>query len=447
MVEPSMESHEQSAQVWSPTPQERLRGSMGESQPLVNARSGGSFARQSLDHEPEPVPTTTVEMFSDLVVAAAISALSIPLEESTPDMIDWLWFWLRVYFVLALWHTCLLLNDIVDLYGADVQSVEFGILVHVFGTVFLIVGVVLSSLRGNNAVTAVIYILARMSVLVLGRLESDTKPRRSFTGQSRYDNFVSAMRLMNFFIPLECTPLVVALVVYRDTEYGILIGGYLSVAIVAVWRRIFARQIDFSPSYVHEEHHAMDLSHVRERYEVVVLVFFGSLCFVDSSTGLYGYYVSMCSVVTAMAAFLMYFVARVRGRTEPWLVSAEGGIRYPHIHIVLFIVISSMAVTFSQVVRDSQEKVDWSIDPGTLMCAYSGAFLAALGFMDFLSEDPIVEHRRPRVSQVYRVVIYFVAGMALAVCGRFPIKQNSETLIPIVFTVVATIQVWAVRRD
>lgn len=398
------------------------------------------------DDEPDDaLQTATVEMFSDLVVAAAISSLSVPLTASVPNTVDWLWFWLQVFFVWGLWNNCLMLNDIVDLYGGDVKNVELGILMHVFATVFLMVCLVQFSLHDKFSVAAIIFIFARHMLLVLGRIESGLKPRQSSTQHIRYENFQKGLRLAHILIPLECSPLIIAVLFYRDTQFGLLVGGYTSAAAYILLRRIFARKLDFSPTYVQSEDHVVDLNHIRERYEVIAQIFFGRLCFVDC-TGFEGKYVSFCALFTAMGGYLLYFVARVRGRTEPWLVSAEASTQYPNLHIMLFLVLPSMAVAFSQIIQDSQTDSSWVIDPHELLYCSSGIFLFILGCMELLAEDPVERGTVPRIPRRYRVVKYFFLGFGLIACGQLSkIRKDSVTVVPIAFTAIATMQIWAVQ--
>jgi hypothetical protein len=44
--------------------------------------------------------------------------------------------------------------------------------------------------------------------------------------------------------------------------------------------------------------------------------------------------------------------------------------------------------------------------------------------MELFAEDPITVHSRPRVSRIYRVIIYFASGVALIVRGLFSCQNG-----------------------
>lgn len=414
--------------------------------PAQNLSNKGNEEPSVDDGNDEDVPTMSVELFFDLVVAGAINSLSDLLEVQIPDLNDWLWFVLRVYFVFNLWHGCLVLNGFWDLFGSK-ETAKTGIHVVTFGFIFLVVALVRTGQNDSNVASGLVYILGGAFVLLVGGIIARLGEKRPSISDENYSHFQKVTRLISILIPVECLPLAISIIFFRKTPHGILIGGYTTAIIFFTWRRVFARQIGDIPTYTHSQQHIADLNRFRERYEVITLAVLGVLCILNQSEKS-SYYVAFCSIVTAMAAFLIYFRARVYGRTEPWLVSAESAVMFPNLHILIFCLIPSMGVVFNEIVVDQEQSIEWYIDPHVLLCCIGGLFLMILGCMDLLAEDQRDddESKRPSLGQRYRVSIYFVAGMVLCGCSQFPIAyRHSEIVVPAVFAVIAKVQIWGTR--
>lgn len=424
-----------------------------------HATSAGTSLQQQSNDDDDDVPTTSVELFFDLVVAAALNSLSNLLlvsndDGANPTLNDWLWYVLRVFFAFNMWHSCMILNGLLDMYG-DVKSAETWIYVITFGFIFLVAALVRTAQNHHNVASALVYVVGRLVVIAVGNFMSLYGEKRPGISDASYKHFCRAVKLSSVLVPLlECMPIVIAIVFFRNSPHGLLIAGYTTAAFFFLWRRVFARQIDDIPSSnmrnSSREQRIANLNHIRERYEVITLVVLGMLCIFDQ-TQQSTYYIALCSLVTGMSAFLLYFRCRVWERSGSWMVSAESSILYPNLHIVLFCVIPSMGVTFNEIVVEQEStsgELEWHLNPHVLLCYFGAVFLVMLGAMDTLAKDPTVESKRPRVDQRYRVALYFLGGVMLCTCAQFSVIYNhSEVVVPVLFAVLARVEIWATATN
>jgi len=263
--------------------------------------------------------------------------------------------------VWSLWNNCLFLNDTVDLYGHNETAEKF-IFMNVFATVFALAGIAASSVKGIDVVSALIYLLGRIIVTILVQVET-SGPRNDRVDVAHNKMFKAAYHIHRMMVPLECFPLLIAVVCCRNERFGILLGGYISCSFFLVWRSYLARHADsiLSVGADNDPEGIFDLSYIRGRYEVITLAVLGGFFFVDQAGG-QGERVSFWALVTAMGAFLLYYQALER-TSGSFVASTKGSSHFSNVHVLVFCVISAMDVAFSQVSLERTTKIEWKVDP------------------------------------------------------------------------------------
>eukprot|EP00550_Attheya_septentrionalis_P010291 CAMPEP_0198288842 /NCGR_PEP_ID=MMETSP1449-20131203/7217_1 /TAXON_ID=420275 /ORGANISM="Attheya septentrionalis, Strain CCMP2084" /LENGTH=438 /DNA_ID=CAMNT_0043987059 /DNA_START=299 /DNA_END=1615 /DNA_ORIENTATION=- len=401
----------------------------------------------------------TLELFSDLAVVVTIHTLSEELEEHimlrSERTFAIFWFLLQVFLVLVLWQGCVLTTNIGNMYTANTLDLMHYVVV--FGFMGLLVFVVKASesVEGNSAMSTAFFFIVGRSLLGLAFVAEASSVRPDWIDIEHYEHIQRLRRLMPWMGFLELLPLTISLVFawFADDDSisstAILFGGYGTFVIFLGLRMYHSKaSFDDTPDYDHSDVQVLDVEHLQERYALITLIFLGELCFAAASES-GAYYQSLLALLAAIGGFLIYFIARVEGRTEAAMRSAQGSIYSQHLHFLLFGTIPIMGVAYvklmEQLVEKEEEDTSQFHDSGVILGISSGVFLLITGLLELLTKDPELQKDQPRIHHTIRVILQI--GMGIFVAASASLSNFSGTVVSFSMFLTASVLVWGCQTD
>jgi len=394
-------------------------------------------------------PYNRVEFFLDYIVALCMTALATDLSGKVPGAMDWLWFMLQTWMLWSLWNACIVLNNMFTIYGLG-KHINRDVAIHVNCFNFMLLMVLMTRFaltsEGNPIGWVLCYIIGRIILVIRVYLVAFFNRNPASLPEEmeqRVQTFREKAQTILYFVPFENVPLVLSVLFFRSADNGykgILMGGYLTWIISFLWCRTQAQLVDKrNPSFDHSTQE-VDLNDIQERHETIAEFLIGSLLFVGQT-----FYITVCSVATTLGAFLLYYQARVNGRTEAYNISASASSITQNLHVLFYCTINVMCVGYYQISAGIEEvdETEWITDPRQLICFSAGLFLIIYGVLNALTQDPEIERYKPRWSMVYRVGFIWTFGVALVVVGYVPnIYYYSEIFVPLIYMFLAAQQIF-----
>lgn len=437
-----------------------------ESSHLLDSRNGRnrSNRKSEKDQVHEAGEVHEVELFSDLVVAVAIHTISDSLfdriledDEGSIHPFKWLRFLLQVFMIWYLWQSCMMLTNTGNMFTAnELSSMHY---VVVFGTMGFIVTFVKAGEDQSYQVAGLVVIIGRILAATAALVETHVTPRPEWMHHERYMNIRKLFHLTGLSVIIEFAPLVVALVwchihdLDSAASSPIMVLGAFGVCFtVLALRSFFAYKYDANPDYNQSDGMMLDLDHIQERYALITFIFLGELCFAAASAP-GAYYESVSALATAIGCFLLYFSARVKGRTEAWTRCCQSSMLCHHLHVVLFCAIPSMGVAYLKLINEvsngepqEEEGEDEALrhsDSHRLLGLTAGVFLAVMGLMELSTLDPQWSGEKPNMSHLSRVVVQLAAGaLVVVLCLAF---NHSATIVPVSVATTAVVVLWGTK--
>jgi low temperature requirement protein LtrA len=252
----------------------------------------------------------------------------------------------------------------------------------------------------------------------------------------------------------ELSPLTISLVFawFADDDIvsstAILFGGFGTFLVFLGLRMYHSKAFDDSPDYDHAIVQALDIEHLQERYALITLIFLGELCFAAASKS-GAYYQSLLALLAAIGGFLLYFIARVEGRTEAAMRSAQRSIHSQHLHLLLFGTIPIMGVAYvkqmEQLVEKEADDISQFHDSGVILGISSGVFLLITGLLELLTKDPELQKDQPRIQHTIRVTLQIGMGIFVAALASF--SNFGGTVVSFSMFLTASVLVWGCQND
>eukprot|EP00581_Thalassiosira_minuscula_P006448 CAMPEP_0183738816 /NCGR_PEP_ID=MMETSP0737-20130205/55544_1 /TAXON_ID=385413 /ORGANISM="Thalassiosira miniscula, Strain CCMP1093" /LENGTH=493 /DNA_ID=CAMNT_0025973451 /DNA_START=159 /DNA_END=1640 /DNA_ORIENTATION=+ len=431
-----------------------------------------------LDVHEKSGEASDVELFSDLTVVVSIHMLSdlltdgdevgdlnfsVDVDGASANARVWCWFILRVFYIYALWVQYMEVANLHNLYSTTTQRADVIFYSIIFGFMAILVVISKACEKDHHRHVAYVYLFGRLLGLAVIIAQSYSPYAAVSMDTAQYQFLRKYTAIMPKYFLWECAPLILALCFSGYYDNGndenddslILWGGLTMVALRLIIRTIIGWKCDSSNLYDEWDGKLSNTAHTQERYKLITLIFLGELCF--SSTSVPGnYYLSLSALVTAMGCFLIYFLARVEGRVEPWNRSALCNLQCHTTHFVIFCLVPIMGVGYVEIMKENNEDDDndydedlvdyiekrWYHYPHAILSISAGLFLFSIGHLEMMTKDP---EQPVQLKRRLRVLMYLTMGLVLA--GIQFLSEDAATYVPIVIVGTGLVLIWGVQKS
>ncbi len=382
-----------------------------------------------------------LELFSDLAMVVAIHIAAEPLEEKEGDWQVMAAYLFRVFLLWYTWHNSMIVTNVAKLF----KEHKLGIDAHffVFIQMTFILGISKFCKSGDMRSASGVYLLGRCShitgfhMVVNGSYPTDFSMERIQNIQ-KFDKI-----MLPTFVLVEVIPLISSMLLSgtnSENPSGILMNlAVLSILLVIATRKFGAAMFDKNPN--HDQNKFFGTDHLKERYELITLIFFGELCFAAASQpGSSFFGPSFCCFMTAIGCYLFYFTAKAPNEVTPWVISASHSMSAQHCHFGIFCVIPVLGVGFVKAMElvgeaTTGDEIDEHNDvyegedslPTQMICYSAALFLLFSGILDS-SRDRLI------ASTIIATL------PVLGACVEFAIY-----FVPFLMLFVATLEIWTLK--
>lgn len=373
----------------------------------------------------------TVELFSDLVVVVAIHAISDALadKEHAVTMKDWIWFFTHVFFLWYVWFGVCFFANIAHMFtvAGKFECIHYVIILASMAVIVTMVKAV-SSENHKLAIGMAFAGRLLLETCILCEIFCRRAPWVE-PDKKKLHKDLAVRILVQVFI--EMLPFIVVGLVFSDTFHDIFpfTGSLGTMIITAINMRAVAFQL-VKHSQLSERDHTdiADLGHLEERYELIVLIFLGELCF--SAVAADGIAVSLAALWTAFGCYLHYFLARSNGQKSGWNVSPLAFVSTQELHILLFFAVPAMGVGFVK-------GANGEVVPALHISAC--AFLLVIGGLDATSVE---SGNAVRLSNRTRAILEILYAAVLAILSQLLSDKYLTFVVPVYLVGTALLQIW-----
>jgi hypothetical protein len=389
----------------------------------------------SLLDEETSQQVSKINLFSDVIVAASIHLLANDvLERQFLDPHVWFNFWFRIFLLHSIWSSAIVSTHSVF------TGTAFKVAHHVGGLVqlMLVACFAKASHANNTRLVIVLYFLGRgfaagAKVVVLHALGAANSHDRH--------GRIQILCLLTLSLFLDCGPLLMALSYFGDDEQVMLWGGLVTAVLGSSFRIAVANTMDNG---------LMGGALVKERHEFIILLLLGKLLLAGTTSAqdFLGGISFVASVLTAFGCFTLYFTAHVKGKIDAFSLSPRASSLGQQLHLLLFAVIPTMAIAFSQIIAMDQNVLTYLEmssfkyrHPQTILSIAVAVFLVIMAELENLSADPfgvIVV-----VSKRWRFKFIMGVGVVVGVLSHYNDNAMLVAAVSTLFT--AIVQLWFVQ--
>ena len=308
------------------------------------------------EEELEP-RVSSLELFSDLVMAVSIHIVAHPLETATD-----LWqgemavpmYLVRVFLLWRGWQSNMSFTNVANLWSPHgMLTGPHYIVVFCFMVCLLLVAQACNA--GNERLTIMWYLIARLILFVAYAIQVYQPPPDEMD-EKRAKNMKGLIWIMLSGMMLtEIIPLVLAWFLCLPTGEASVNAFLLMLVtplLVVAVRTRGALKMDQKQGHSQKKFYATSL--IQERYELIILIFAGEICFGAAVGG--SFILTCCAMVAAASTFLLYFIARPHRTIEPWVLSAGRSVLAQHLHWLLFCSIPGIGAAFARLIEEANEE-------------------------------------------------------------------------------------------
>jgi hypothetical protein len=156
----------------------------------------------------------------------------------------------------------------------------------------------------------------------------------------------------------------------------------------------------------------------------------------------------VASVLTAFGCFTLYFTAHVKGKIDAFSLSPRASSLGQQLHLLLFAVIPTMAIAFSQIIAMDQNVLTYLEmssfkyrHPQTILSIAVAVFLVIMAELENLSADPVGVI--VVVSKRWRFKFIMGVGVVVGVLSHYDDNAMLVAAVSTLFT--AIVQLWFVQ--
>lgn len=288
---------------------------------------------------------TGIELFSDLVMVVAIHVVAVPLEEADVLINNIPWYIIRVFHLWLIWHSSMIAFHLSHLFRDADNPIHYGVVL-----IYMMLVMLLSQhyRTGDNWGALIINIIIRSFEVIVFAVQVNREPPMHFDSARLAILRLIPKSMVPNFIITELLPLSLALIFQVDGQPRMSLV-WLSIVLAIAQRTYGAWKVDvIQRNSTQKPIEVFDPHLMKERYELIALIFIGELAFAAAGPSEEWRSVGYCvfAMLAAFGCFLLCFTARhpqVLAITEFWSRSGVHVMTGQHFYLGLFITIPAIA--------------------------------------------------------------------------------------------------------
>ena len=403
---------------------------------------------------------TSLELFSDLVVVVAIHVIATPLEDDG-ILANIPWYIIRIFHLWLIWHSATISFHLSHLFK-DAENPVLLLIVLLYMVVVLLLA---QHYRiDDNFGALIINMILRAMEVTSFAIQVHREPPMHFDLARLAILRLIPQSMVPNFVFTEVLPLSLSLIFAVDGQPRMSLV-WLSIVLVMAQRTYGAYKVDRiqsksskPPVKVFDEHL------MKERYELISLIFIGEITFAAAGDGDDWLSVGYCCFVmlTAFGCYLLFFTARqppkIMSIQEFWSRSGVHIMTGQHLYLGLFASLPAIAAGYMHI-AESMEGMEEDDPNGNTSCDPSSSRLLILSATTFLVFSAFVHSmtkaKREAVMKQWQLVtvrllwsiicagLYFLPDQA-SCAGQHPVASFA---VPMIFFSSTMIEIYGLQEQ
>ena len=403
---------------------------------------------------------TSLELFSDLVVVVAIHVIATPLEEEG-ILANIPWYIIRIFHLWLIWHSATISFHLSHLF----KDAENPVLLLIVLLYMVLVLLLAQHYRiDDNFGALIINMILRAMEVASFAVQVHRDPPMHFDSARLTILRMIPQSMVPNFVVTEVLPLSLSLIFSVDGQPRMSLV-WLSIVLVMAQRTYGAYKVDRIQSQSSKPPVKVFDDHLmKERYELISLIFIGEITFAAAGDGDDWLSVGYCCFVmlTAFGCYLLFFTARqppkIMSIQEFWSRSGVHIMTGQHLYLGLFASLPAIAAGYMHI-AESMEGMEEDNLNGNVLCDPSSSSLLILSATTFLVFSAFVQAmtkaKREAVMKQWQLVtvrllwsvicagLYFLPERASCV-SRHPVASFA---VPIIFFSSTMIEIYGLQEE
>ena len=403
---------------------------------------------------------TSLELFSDLVVVVAIHVIATPLEDEG-ILANIPWYIIRIFHLWLIWHSATISFHLSHLFKDAENPI---LLLIALGYMVLVLLLAQNYRIDDNFGALIINMILRAMEVASFAVQVHREPPMHFDSARLAILRMIPNSMVPNFVVTELLPLSLSLIFAVDEQPRMSLV-WLSIVLVMAQRTYGAYKVDKiqsdsskPPVKVFDDHL------MKERYELISLIFIGEITFAAAGDGDEWMSVGYCCFVTltAFGCYLLFFTARqppkIMSIQEFWSRSGVHIMTGQHLYLGLFASLPAIAAGYMRI-AESMEDIEGENPDGDLSCDPASSRLLILSATTFLVFSAFLHSmtktKREAVMKQWQLVtvrllwslicagLYFFPEQSSCV-GRHPVASFA---VPAIFFSSTTIEIYGLQEQ